>query len=63
MDLFFRKSKPAPAKEAIVKLHETSQFLDKREAHLQLKIESELKVARANASKNKRGNLTNCKFL
>src|SRR5690348_3027908 len=54
MHLFGRaKAKPTP-QEAIVKLRETQQMLQKRETFLQTKIDNELKTARANATKNKR---------
>ncbi|RKP25682.1 Snf7 family, partial [Syncephalis pseudoplumigaleata] len=54
MHLFGRaRSKPNP-QEAIVRLRETLQLLQKRENFLQTKIDNELKIARANATKNKR---------
>ncbi|CAG8661811.1 5147_t:CDS:1, partial [Gigaspora rosea] len=55
MNLFFPKQKPkANAKDAIVRLRETLQMLEKRENHLQNKIDSELKIAKTNATSNKR---------
>ncbi|CAJ0764308.1 21788_t:CDS:1, partial [Entrophospora sp. SA101] len=40
--------------DAIVKLRDTLQMLEKRENHLQSKIDSELKIAKVNATSNKR---------
>ncbi|CAG8644029.1 31665_t:CDS:2, partial [Gigaspora margarita] len=58
MNLFFPKQKPkANAKDAIVRLRETLQMLEKRENHLQNKIDSELKIAKTNATSNKRAAL------
>ncbi|CAG8723471.1 14899_t:CDS:2, partial [Racocetra fulgida] len=42
---------------AIVRLRETLQMLEKRENHLQNKIDSELKLAKSNATTNKRAAL------
>ena len=57
MNLFGKaKSKTAP-KDAIVRLRESLEILEKREKYLQTKIDSELKLARQNATKNKRGNI------
>ncbi|KAJ3019763.1 UNVERIFIED_CONTAM: ESCRT-III subunit protein snf7 [Siphonaria sp. JEL0065] len=54
MRLFgIQKAKAAP-KDAIVKLRESLEMIDKREKYLNTKIEAELKVAKANASKNKK---------
>lgn len=58
MQLFFPRQKPkANAKDAIVRLRDTLQMLEKRESHLQTKIDTELKNARSNAATNKRGML------
>lgn len=56
MNLFgkARASKTTP-KDAIVKLRETLEMLEKREKYLQTKIDNELKFAKLNATKNKRG--------
>jgi charged multivesicular body protein 4 len=56
MNLFgkARASKSTP-KDAIVKLRETLEMLEKREKYLQTKIDNELRFAKANAGKNKRG--------
>ncbi|KAJ2635503.1 ESCRT-III subunit protein snf7 [Coemansia sp. RSA 1694] len=55
MNLFFgkKKEKPTP-KDAIIDLRNTLGMLEKREAHIQQKIEHELKVARTNATSNRR---------
>lgn len=56
MQLFFSQKKPKNApKDAIVNLRDTLQMLEKRENHLQNKIDAEQKTARANATTNKRG--------
>ncbi|KAJ3045017.1 ESCRT-III subunit protein snf7 [Rhizophlyctis rosea] len=54
MNLFGKKAKTSP-KDAIVRLRESLEMLEKREKYLQTKIDNELKFAKANASKNKRG--------
>ena len=55
MNLFrTAKAKTSP-KDAIVRLRESLEMLEKREKYLQTKIDNELKFAKANASKNKRG--------
>ncbi|ORX89199.1 hypothetical protein K493DRAFT_331227 [Basidiobolus meristosporus CBS 931.73] len=58
MNLFFGKAKAkSTPKDAIVRLRETLLMLEKRENFLQTKIDNELKVAKANATKNKRAAL------
>ncbi|KNC96164.1 ESCRT-III subunit protein SNF7 [Spizellomyces punctatus DAOM BR117] len=59
MNLFRRAqaTKTAP-KDAIVRLRESLEMLEKREKYLQTKIDNELKIAKANVSKNKRVALT-----
>ncbi|KAJ3054782.1 ESCRT-III subunit protein snf7 [Rhizophlyctis rosea] len=58
MNLFrTAKAKTSP-KDAIVRLRESLEMLEKREKYLQTKIDNELKFAKANASKNKRAALT-----
>ncbi|KAJ3067118.1 ESCRT-III subunit protein snf7 [Podochytrium sp. JEL0797] len=47
------KAKTTP-KDAIVKLRESIEMLDKREKYLGTKIEAELRTAKANASKNRK---------
>ncbi|CAG8485608.1 16684_t:CDS:2 [Acaulospora morrowiae] len=55
MNLFFPQQKAKPnAKDAIVRLRDTLQMLEKRENHLQNKIDSELKTAKTYAATNKR---------
>ncbi|KAJ2704209.1 ESCRT-III subunit protein snf7 [Coemansia sp. IMI 203386] len=56
MKLFFGGSKATKAtpKEAVVSLRENIAMLEKREAHLQSKMDNEEQVARANVTKNKR---------
>ncbi len=46
----------ATPKDAIVRLRENLEMLDKREKYLLQKIDQELVVAKQNAAKNKRGN-------
>jgi charged multivesicular body protein 4 len=53
MKLFKNKKKANP-KDAIAQLKETLDILEKRQAILEKKIENEEKIARANATKNKR---------
>ncbi|KAJ3348868.1 ESCRT-III subunit protein snf7 [Entophlyctis luteolus] len=43
--------------DAIVKLKETLEMLEKREKHLSAKIDNELKIAKTNATKNKKAAL------
>nr|CAG8485579.1 904_t:CDS:2 [Entrophospora candida] len=58
MQLFFPQKKPKNApKDAIVNLRDTLQMLEKRENHLQSKIDAEIKTARSNATTNKRAAL------
>ena len=55
MNLFGKaKTKDTP-KDAIVRIRDSLEMLEKREKFLNLKIENELKIAKANATKNKRG--------
>ncbi|KAI7832888.1 Snf7-domain-containing protein [Kickxella alabastrina] len=58
MKLFFGGSKPkATPKDAIITLRENLSMLEKRESHLQAKVENELRLARTNATKNKQAAL------
>ncbi|CAG8652174.1 5144_t:CDS:2 [Paraglomus brasilianum] len=58
MQLFYAKARPkANAKDAVLRLRETLSMLEKREAFLQNKIDSELKTAKLNAGTNKRAAL------
>jgi len=55
MNLFFGKGKSkVTAKDSIVKLRETLSMLEKRQAHLETKAENEYKIAKLNATKNRR---------
>ncbi|KAI8618739.1 Snf7-domain-containing protein [Chytriomyces sp. MP71] len=54
MRLFGVAKAKATPKDAIVKLRESLEMLEKREKYLNTKVESELKVAKANAAKNKK---------
>ncbi|RHZ46297.1 hypothetical protein Glove_627g38 [Diversispora epigaea] len=58
MNLFFPRQKPKTnTKDAIVRLRDTLQMLEKREIHLQTKVDAEKKIARSNATTNKRAAL------
>ncbi|KAI9140920.1 Snf7-domain-containing protein [Paraphysoderma sedebokerense] len=57
MHLFGRSKPKAAPKDAIIKLRETLEMLEKREKYLQTKIDNELKIAKTNATKNKRAAL------
>ncbi|KAJ2782411.1 ESCRT-III subunit protein snf7 [Coemansia javaensis] len=54
MKLFFSKKATPTPKEAIITLRENLAMLEKREAHLQSRIDNELRTARANVTKNKK---------
>ncbi|PHZ14516.1 ESCRT-III subunit protein snf7 [Rhizopus azygosporus] len=55
MNLFFGKAKSkTTAKDAIYKLRETLDMLEKRQTFLETKAENELKIAKLNATKNRR---------
>ncbi|KAF7720735.1 ESCRT-III subunit protein snf7 [Apophysomyces ossiformis] len=55
MNLFFGRARSKPtAKDAIYKLRETLDMLEKRQAHEQSLVDQQLKIAKANATKNKR---------
>ncbi|KAJ1720522.1 ESCRT-III subunit protein snf7 [Coemansia erecta] len=58
MKLFFggSKAKTTP-KDAIITLRENLSMLEKRETHLQAKIDNETRIARANVSRNKQAAL------
>jgi len=55
MNLFFARKPKVTPKDSIVELRNTLQMLEKRETFLQTKIDNELKIAKANATKNRRG--------
>ena len=50
-----RKDPRQTARDAIVNLRQQLQMIDKKEEHLQKKIDEETKKARANAVSNKTG--------
>ncbi|KAI8919076.1 hypothetical protein PhCBS80983_g04656 [Powellomyces hirtus] len=54
MNLFRKSAAKTAPKDAIVRLRESLEMLEKREKYLQTKIDTELKIAKANVSKNKR---------
>jgi len=56
----FGKAKAAPQttpKDGVMRVKETLDMLEKREKHLQSKIDKELKIAKENAQKNKKAAL------
>ena len=55
MNLFGKAKPKTQPKDAIVRLRETLELLEKREKFLQTKIDNELSIAKQNATKNKRG--------
>jgi charged multivesicular body protein 4 len=57
MNLFGKAKKTTveTTKDSIIKLRETLEMLDKREKFLESKIDNEVKIAKANVTKNKRG--------
>ncbi|CAO3569547.1 ESCRT-III subunit protein snf7 [Mortierella alpina] len=57
MKLFFGQKAKVTPKDSIVELRNTLQMLEKRETFLQTKIDNELKIAKANATKNRRAAL------
>jgi charged multivesicular body protein 4 len=56
MNLFGKaKASSSTPKDAIIKLRESLEMLEKRERYLETKIQAELTMAKQNATKNKRG--------
>lgn len=54
--MFGKKEDKAPTTgEAIQKLRETEEMLNKKQSFLETKIDQEILTAKKNASKNKRG--------
>lgn len=53
MSYFGRRDTKQSAREAIVGLRQQLQMIEKKEDHLQKKIDQELKIAKANAVSNK----------
>ena len=58
-----RRDPKQAARDAIVNLRQQLQMIDKKEEHLQKKIEDETKKARANAVSNKAGSFPLLTFL
>lgn len=58
--ILFGKAKKGNAspKQSIVQLRETLDMLEKREEFLRNRVEHEIKTARANGMKNKKGNFS-----
>ncbi|KAJ3107130.1 ESCRT-III subunit protein snf7 [Phlyctochytrium planicorne] len=54
MNLFGKAKAKVTPKDAITKIQESLDMLEKREKYISKQIEDQLKVAKANASKNKR---------
>lgn len=63
MNLFGKAKSKTSAKDAIYKLRETLDMLEKRQAFLEAKANNELKTAKANATKNRRGKLKHKRAL
>lgn len=57
MKLFFGAKPKSNPKDAIITLRENLAMLEKRETHLQSKIDNEVKIARTHATKNKQAAL------
>lgn len=57
MRLFGKPKQPPSPADAIQRLRETLDLLEKREKYLEKKIDSELALAKKNAKSNKRGTL------
>lgn len=57
MNLFGKAKKKETPKDSIMKLKETLSMLEKRESHLNKKIDAEIASAKANATKNKRAGM------
>lgn len=55
MNFFGKKENKNSARDAIVGLRQQLLMLEKKEEHLNKKIEDELKKAKANVTTNKRG--------
>jgi len=49
-----KKQAPPSPQQSVDKLNESLDLMQKREAHLQKKIDDEMKIAKANATKNKK---------
>lgn len=58
-----RKDPKQATRDAIVTLRQQLQMIEKKEEHLQKKIDTELKIARTNAVTNKSGAFVDNWFL
>jgi len=56
-NVFKKKEKAPSAGEAIQKLRETEEMLQKKSDYLEKKIGEEISIAKKNGTKNKRGNI------
>lgn len=56
-NLFGKKEKPVDAQEAITKLRDSEEMLEKKSRHLETQIEKELQSAKTHGTKNKRAAL------
>jgi len=56
-NLFGKKDKPVDPQEAITKLKDSEEMLDKKSKHLEMQIGKELKAAKEHGTKNKRAAL------
>lgn len=56
-----KKDPKQTARDTIVELRQHLQMIEKKEEHLQKKIDEEMKKARANAVSNKSGKSHSCK--
>jgi len=55
--LFGKKEKPVDAQQAITKLRDSEEMLEKKSRHLETQIEKELQAAKTHGTKNKRAAL------
>ena len=58
-----KKEQPPTTQEAIQKLRSTEELLQKKSDFLEKKIDTEVALARKNASKNRRGNNVNSDIM
>ena len=58
-----KKEQPPTTQEAIQKLRSTEDLLQKKSDFLEKKIDTEVELARKNASKNRRGNNVNSDIM
>ena len=55
--IFGKKEKPVDAQQAITKLRDSEEMLEKKSKHLETQIEKELQSAKTHGTKNKRAAL------